>query len=81
MALFETRLIVDGGPQPVYRITVNDNGPDGGSSFDVQVGDIPPSMPADTAAAALQTFGQALTEPLGYRVLAITRALVTETPL
>ncbi|WP_405769337.1 hypothetical protein OG539_32875 [Actinacidiphila glaucinigra] len=81
MATFETRLGVDGGLRPLYQIVVNDNGPDGGTSFAVQVGDISSAIPPEVAAPALQVFAAALTEPMGYRVLSITRAVVTETTL
>ncbi len=81
MATFETRLGVDGSLRPLYQILVNDNGPDGGSSFAVQIGDIPTAIPPEVATAALHTFAAALTEPLNFQVLSITRAVVTETNL
>ncbi|MEU0181767.1 hypothetical protein ABZ312_11350 [Streptomyces sp. NPDC006207] len=81
MAEFETRITVDADLRVLYRITVNDNGSDGGNSFDVQVGGISPSVAPEAVVAALQTFATALTEPIGYRIMSITRAVVTETPL
>lgn len=81
MATFETRLAVDDALRPLYQITVNDNGSDGGNYFDVQVGGISPSVTPEVATAALQAFATALTEPMGYRITSITRTVVTETPL
>lgn len=81
MSFLETRLSVNNDSSPLYRVTVNDGGPDGGSSTDIVVGGFPASIDYTAAEAAVQALADAFAATAGYTLVGITRVVVAETTL
>lgn len=78
---FTTPVPIGTDTSPLYQITVNDNGQDGGTTTQLVVSGFPPAAdvaPADTAVRAL---AEAYAAAAGYRVIGISRVTVTDTSL
>ncbi|MEU6344491.1 hypothetical protein ABZ883_26485 [Streptomyces sp. NPDC046977] len=70
-----------GGTQGLYRVRINDRGADGGSNYDVTIGDLPAYIDPAGIAQALKAFGEALAEAGQARLVSITRITAEETPI
>lgn len=81
MAQFTTPLTIEGEGRPLYQVTVNDGGADGGTNTDLMVGGFPPTPDHTASDAGVQAFATAYAEAAGYTVVGITRLAVAETAL
>ena len=81
MAEFSTPLSIEGVNRPLYQVTVNDGGADGGTNISLMVGGFPSTLDHAASDAGVQTFATAYAEAAGYTVVAVTRLAVAETTL
>ncbi len=81
MADFSKSLSVDGTTRPLYQVTVNDRGSDGGSNFQILVGDFPAALDHTASDTAVQALADAYAAVANYTVVSVTRITVAETVL
>ncbi|MFG2855711.1 hypothetical protein ACGFZ9_34425 [Streptomyces mirabilis] len=75
-------LTVDSGASsPLYKVRVNDGGPDGGSTSELFIGGSRSSLSSSDVDNAVQAFASTLGAVPGFTVLSITRFAAGETPL
>ncbi|MEV0472796.1 hypothetical protein [Streptomyces prunicolor] len=78
---FTTPVPIGTDTSPLYQITVNDNGQDGGSTTQLVVSGFPPAADLTAADTAVQALAEAFTQAAGYRVVSISRITVTSADL
>ncbi|WP_329311717.1 hypothetical protein [Streptomyces sp. NBC_01262] len=66
---------------PLFRVSVNDGGPDGGSSADVYIGGIPSSMDVSHMETAVLALAASLGSVGTFNILSVTRVTPAETAL
>jgi hypothetical protein len=81
VAEFSTPLSIEGVNRPLYQVTVNDGGSDGGTNLSLMVGGFPPTPDHTASDAGVQALATAYAEAAGYTVVAVTRLAVAETAL
>jgi hypothetical protein len=82
MAELELRLTVDSGiNSPLYKVRVNDGGPDGGTTSELYIGGSRGSLSSGDLDDAVQAFADTLEAVPGFTVLSVTRVAVDETAL
>jgi hypothetical protein len=78
---FTTPVPIGTDTSPLYQITVNDNGQDGGSTSQIMVSGFPSAVDLTAADTAVQALAEAYTQAAGYRTVGISRVTVTDTNL
>jgi hypothetical protein len=78
---FTTPVPIGTDTSPLYQVTVNDNGQDGGSTTRLTVSGFPSASDLTAADTAVHALADAFTEATGYRVVGISRITATETNL
>lgn len=78
---FTTPVPIGTATSPLYQVTVNDNGQDGGSTSQLVVSGFPSAADLTAADTAVQAFAEAYTAAAGYRVVEISRITVTQATL
>lgn len=81
MAQFSTPLSIEGESRPLYQVTVNDGGSDGGTNTSLMIGGFPSTLDHAASDTAVQAFADAYAEAAGFTVVSITRLAVAETTL
>jgi hypothetical protein len=76
----ELRLPVSDESRPLYQVTVNDGGADGGSSASFAIGGGAGVVPTPTFDAAVQAFAAALAVPPAV-IVSVTRISAAQTAL
>jgi hypothetical protein len=78
---FTTPVPIGTDTSPLYQITVNDNGQDGGTTTQLVVSGFPPTADLTAADTAVQALAEAYAAAAGYRVVGISRITVTSADL
>lgn len=78
---FTTPVPIGTDTSPLYQVTVNDNGQDGGTTTQIVVSGFPPSADLTAADTAVHAFADAFAESTGYRIVGIGRITVTDVSL
>lgn len=78
---FTTPVPIGTDTSPLYQVTVNDNGQDGGSSSQLMVSGFPSSADHTAADAAVHALADTFAEATGSRVVGISRVTVDTTDL
>ena len=81
MAAFSTSLSIEGESRPLYQVTVNNGGSDGGTNTSLMIGGFPTTLDHTASDAAVRAFADAYAEAAGFTVVGITRLAVAETAL
>lgn len=78
---FTTPVPIGTDTSPLYQVTVNDNGQDGGTTTQLAVSGFPPAADLTAADTAVHAFADAFAEATGYRIVGIGRITVTDVSL
>ncbi|WP_406457132.1 hypothetical protein OH768_24985 [Streptomyces sp. NBC_01622] len=78
---FTTPVPIGTDTSPLYQVTVNDNGQDGGTTTQIMASGFPPSVDLSAADTAVHALAEAYTQAAGYRIVGISRITVTDTSL
>jgi hypothetical protein len=78
---FTTPVPIGTDTSPLYQITVNDGGQDGGTTTQLVVSGFPPASDLTAADAAVRAFAASFTQATGYRVVSLSRVALTSIDL
>lgn len=78
---FTTPVPIGTDTSPLYQVTVNDNGQDGGTTTQIMASGFPSAADLTAADTAVHALADAFTEAAGFRLVGISRITVTEAVL
>ncbi|WP_327403817.1 hypothetical protein OG194_29550 [Streptomyces sp. NBC_01288] len=78
---FTTPVPIGTATSPLYQVTVNDNGQDGGSTTQLVVSGFPPAADLTAADTAVRALAEAYAAAADYQVVSISRITVTSADL
>jgi hypothetical protein len=71
----------DGTNSPLYKVRVNDGGPDGGSTSELFIGGIKLSLDKADLDSAVQAFADSLDAVPGFSLVSVTCITATDTAI
>ncbi|WP_262058511.1 hypothetical protein [Streptomyces sp. STR69] len=78
---FTTPVPIGTDTSPLYQVTVNDNGQDGGSTSQLMVSGFPSALDLTAADAAVRALAESFTQATGSRIVGMSRITVANTDL